>query len=59
MLAGREREGLPKLLAEVDVDLGVLNSQGLITARLRRPGDELNDHLPAPGIARWPRHVRR
>jgi hypothetical protein len=25
MLAEREREGLPKLLAEVDVDLGALN----------------------------------
>jgi acetoacetate decarboxylase len=39
MLAGREREGLPKLLADVDVDLGQGSPTGLLSAKLRRPAD--------------------
>jgi acetoacetate decarboxylase len=37
MLAGREREGYPKLLGEVEFDMGGGNIYGLITARLSRP----------------------
>jgi acetoacetate decarboxylase len=37
MLAGREREGLPKLLADVDFDTGRVTPEGLITAQLSRP----------------------
>src|SRR5882672_7580127 len=37
MLAGREREGYPKLLGEIDFDMSDANVYGLITARLSRP----------------------
>jgi acetoacetate decarboxylase len=37
MLAGREREGYPKLLGEVEFDMGCANIYGLITAQLSRP----------------------
>ncbi len=37
MLAGREREGYPKLLGEIDFDMNEANVYGLITARLSRP----------------------
>jgi acetoacetate decarboxylase len=37
MLAGREREGYPKLLGEIDFDMSGANIYGLITARLSRP----------------------
>src|SRR5258707_15497781 len=37
MLAGREREGYPKLLGEIDFDMNQSNVYGLITARLSRP----------------------
>jgi acetoacetate decarboxylase len=39
MLAGREREGLPKLLGSVDMDMRNAIPEGLVTARLRRPSD--------------------
>lgn len=39
MIAGREREGLPKLLGHVDFDLSKPVEEGLVTARLRRPSD--------------------
>src|SRR6266446_548306 len=37
MLAGREREGYPKLLGEIDFDMDQSNVYGLVTARLSRP----------------------
>ncbi len=37
MLAGREREGYPKLLGEIDFDMNEGNVYGLVTARLSRP----------------------
>jgi len=37
MLAGREREGYPKLLGEIDFDMDRSNVYGLVTARLSRP----------------------
>ena len=37
MLAGREREGYPKLLGEIDFDMNQSNVYGLTTARLSRP----------------------
>jgi acetoacetate decarboxylase len=37
MIAGREREGYPKLLGEVDFDMNQANVYGLIPARLSRP----------------------
>ena len=37
MLAGREREGYPKLLGDIDFDMHQPNVYGLITARLSRP----------------------
>src|SRR6266404_5395737 len=37
MLAGREREGYPKLLGEIDFDMNQSNVYGLITAQLSRP----------------------
>jgi len=37
MTAGREREGYPKLLGEIDFDMGQANVYGLVTARLSRP----------------------
>jgi len=37
MLAGREREGYPKLLGEIDFDMDQPNVYGLITTRLSRP----------------------
>jgi acetoacetate decarboxylase len=37
MLAGREREGYPKLLGEIDFDMNQSNVYGLVTARLSRP----------------------
>ena len=37
MLAGREREGYPKLLGEIDFDMNQANVYGLVTARLSRP----------------------
>jgi acetoacetate decarboxylase len=37
MLAGRERDGLPKLLADIDFDARRVTTEGLITARLSRP----------------------
>ncbi|MDG9757907.1 acetoacetate decarboxylase family protein [Pseudomonas chengduensis] len=39
MLAGREREGYPKLLGEIDFDMSQPNVYGLITAQLSRPAD--------------------
>jgi acetoacetate decarboxylase len=36
MLAGREREGYPKLLGEIEFDLNQSNVYGLVTARLAR-----------------------
>jgi acetoacetate decarboxylase len=41
MLAGREREGLPKLLADVALDTRSVTTEGLVTARLSRPSDVL------------------
>jgi acetoacetate decarboxylase len=37
MLAGREREGYPKLLGEIDFDMREANVYGLVTAKLSRP----------------------
>ena len=37
MLAGRDREGYPKLLWDIDFDMNQTNVYGLITARLSRP----------------------
>src|SRR5258708_588862 len=37
MLAGREREGYPKLLGDIEFDMNQPNVYGLITARLSRP----------------------
>src|SRR5260221_11634320 len=37
MLAGREREGYPKLLGEIDFDMNQSNAYSLTTARLSRP----------------------
>src|SRR5258705_7980155 len=37
MLAGREREGYPKLLGEIEFDMNQSNVYGLVTARLSRP----------------------
>jgi len=37
MLAGREREGYPKLLGEIDFDMNRPNVYGLVTAQLSRP----------------------
>ncbi len=37
MLAGREREGYPKLLGEIDFDMSQANVYGLVTGRLSRP----------------------
>src|SRR5260370_1191107 len=37
MLAGREREGYPKLLGGIEFDMNQPNVYGLITARLSRP----------------------
>src|SRR5258705_713720 len=37
MLAGREREGYPKLLGEIEFDMNQPNVYGIITARLSRP----------------------
>jgi acetoacetate decarboxylase len=37
MISGREREGFPKLLAEIDFDMDNANVYGLIPARLSRP----------------------
>ena len=37
MLAGREREGYPKLLGEIDFDMDAPNVYGLVTAKLSRP----------------------
>ncbi|BAN02084.1 hypothetical protein YM304_17700 [Ilumatobacter coccineus YM16-304] len=37
MLAGREREGLPKLTAAIDFDIHAPSPDGLISAELRRP----------------------
>jgi acetoacetate decarboxylase len=37
MLAGREREGYPKLLGDIDFDMNQSNVYGLVTARLSRP----------------------
>lgn len=37
MIAGREREGYPKLLAEIEFDMDEANVYGLIPARLSRP----------------------
>jgi acetoacetate decarboxylase len=37
MISGREREGFPKLLAEIDFDMDDANVYGLIPARLSRP----------------------
>ncbi len=37
MLAGREREGYPKLLGEIEFDMDQPNVYGLVTARLSRP----------------------
>jgi acetoacetate decarboxylase len=37
MIAGREREGYPKLLGEIDFDMEEGNVYGLIPARLSRP----------------------
>ncbi len=39
MIAGREREGYPKLLGEIDFDMNQPNVYGLVTARLSRPAD--------------------
>lgn len=39
MIAGREREGYPKLLGDIDFDMNQSNVYGLITARLSRPAD--------------------
>jgi len=39
MIAGRERDGLPKLLAQIDFNLSQGAPEGLVTARLRRPAD--------------------
>jgi acetoacetate decarboxylase len=50
MLAGREREGYPKLLGEIDFDMGEINVHGLITARLSRPaGMTLAQGIFRPG----------
>ncbi len=37
MLAGREREGYPKLLGEIDFNMNETNVYGLVTAKLSRP----------------------
>jgi len=37
MQAGREREGYPKLLGEIEFDMNTPNVYGLVTARLSRP----------------------
>src|SRR5258708_248999 len=37
MLAGREREGYPKLLGEIDFDMNRASVYGLVTAQLSRP----------------------
>jgi len=37
MLAGREREGYPKLLGEIDFDMNRANVYGMVTAQLSRP----------------------
>src|SRR5260370_14802283 len=37
MLAGREREGYPKLLGDIDFDMHQPSVYGLITAQLSRP----------------------
>ncbi|MGU3285130.1 acetoacetate decarboxylase family protein [Methylobacterium mesophilicum] len=37
MLAGREREGYPKLLGEIDFDMRQSNVYGLLTAKMSRP----------------------
>jgi acetoacetate decarboxylase len=37
MLAGREREGYPKLLGDIDFDMSRSNVYGLVTAQLSRP----------------------
>ena len=37
MIAGREREGYPKLLGEIDFDMNEANIYGLVQARLSRP----------------------
>lgn len=39
MIAGREREGYPKLLGEIDFDMNQSTVYGLVTARLSRPAD--------------------
>ncbi len=50
MLAGREREGYPKLLGEIDFDMNQSNVYGLVTARLSRPaGITLAQGIFRPG----------
>jgi acetoacetate decarboxylase len=50
MLAGREREGYPKLLGEIEFDMGEINVHGMITARLSRPaGMTLAQGIFRPG----------
>jgi acetoacetate decarboxylase len=50
MLAGREREGYPKLLGEIDFDMNQPNVYGLVTARLSRPaGITLAQGIFRPG----------
>jgi acetoacetate decarboxylase len=39
MLAGREREGLPKLLGNIDFDMRRVTTEGLVTPRVSRPSD--------------------
>jgi hypothetical protein len=44
MLAGREREGYPKLLGDIDFDMHQPNVYGLITAQLSRPAGVVRGH---------------
>lgn len=39
MIAGREREGYPKMLAEIDFDMNEPNVYGIVPARLSKPAN--------------------
>src|SRR5258708_2242340 len=51
MLAGREREGYPKLLGDIDFDMHQPNVYRLITAQLSPPGVVVRAH--AKGRVSW------
>jgi acetoacetate decarboxylase len=59
MLAGREREGYPKLLGDIEFDMNQPNVYGLITARLSRPAGFVLAQGSFGQVNFWARSLRK